>query len=94
MTRHRLYKVASEAVLHAGHYAFAGRHLRRRDMRSLWIVRLNAALRAMGLKYSTFIAGLKQAGIGLDRKILAELAAREPKVFASIVKSAGFNVQK
>ena len=55
MTRHRLYKVAREATIHAGQYAFAGRHLRRRDLRATWIIRLNAALRSLGVTYSKFI---------------------------------------
>ncbi len=88
MTKHRLYKVAREAVVHAGQYAFAGRRLRRRDLRSLWIVRLNAALREHGISYSKFIPALKKANIQLDRKILADLAVRQPTVFAEIVKTA------
>lgn len=85
MTKHRLYKVAHEAVMHAGQYAFAGRRLRRRDLRRTWIVRLNAALRSLGITYSKFIAGLKAAHIEIDRKILADLAVRQPTVFAQIV---------
>jgi len=85
MTKHRLYRVAREAIIHAGQYAFAGRHLRRRDLRSLWIVRLNAAVRSLGLTYSKFIAGLKKANIQIDRKILADLAVRQPNVLKQIV---------
>ena len=85
MARHRLYKVAREATVHAGQYAFAGRHLRLRDLRSLWILRINAALRELGLTYSKFIPALKKAGIQIDRKILADLAVRQPQVFKSIV---------
>ena len=85
MTKHRLYRVAREATIHAGQYAFAGRHLRRRDLRSLWIVRLNAAVRSLGLTYSKFIAGLKKANIQIDRKILADLAVKQPSVFSKIV---------
>lgn len=85
MARHRLYKVAKEAVTHAGQYAFAGRRLRRRDLRSTWIIRLNAAVRTFGLSYSKFIAGLKKANITVDRKILADLAVRHPQVFEQIV---------
>ena len=85
MTKHRLYRVAREATIHAGQYAFAGRHLRRRDLRSLWIVRLNAAVRSLGLTYSKFIAGLKKANIQIDRKILADLAVRQPNVLKQIV---------
>ncbi len=94
MTKNRLYKVAHEAVVHAGQYAFAGRHLRRRDLRGLWIVRLNAALRELGISYSKFIPALKKANIQLDRKILADLAVRQPTVFAQVVKTAGFTASK
>lgn len=94
MTKHRLYKVAREAVVHAGQYAFAGRRLKRRQLRQTWIVRMNAALRSMGVTYSKFIPALKKANIELDRKILAELAVKEPASFAQIVKSAGFTNQK
>lgn len=89
MTRHRLYKVAKEAVYHAGAYAFSGRHLRRRDLRGTWIVRINAALRHVGLSYSPFMSALKKAGIGLDRKILSELATHHPEAFTAVVKSSG-----
>lgn len=85
MTRHRLYKVAREAVTHAGQYAFAGRHLRRRDLRQTWIVRLNAAVRSLGLSYSKFIALLKKSRVEIDRKILSDLAVRQPLVFSQIV---------
>lgn len=94
MTRHRLYKVAKEAVVHAGQYAFAGRHLKRRDLRSTWIVRMNAALRELGVTYSKFIPGLKKAKIEIDRKILAELAVRNSKAFKSVVEAAGFTTPK
>ncbi len=94
MTKHRLYKVAREAVTHAGQYAFAGRRLKRRQLRQIWIVRMNAALRALGVTYSTFIPALKKANITLDRKILAELAVKQPTTFAQVVKSAGFTQSK
>jgi large subunit ribosomal protein L20 len=90
MTKHRLYKVAHEAVLHAGQYAYTGRKLKKRDLRSLWIVRINASLSAFNINYSGFIAALKKSSIQLDRKILSELSSRQPKVFAEIVKTAGF----
>jgi large subunit ribosomal protein L20 len=90
MTKNRLYKVAKEAVLHAGQYAFAGRHLKRRDLRSVWIMRINAALKTLGLSYSKFIDALKKNKIEVDRKILADLAVTQPKVFKEIVKKAGF----
>jgi large subunit ribosomal protein L20 len=91
MSRHRWYKIAHESVIHAGHYAFVGRKLRRRDLRAVWITRINAALRNIGVKYSAFIPALQKANITLDRKILSDLATRQPKVFSQIVKSAGFS---
>jgi len=86
MTKHRLYKVAHEAALHAGQYAYVGRKLRKRDFRMLWIIRLNAAVRELGLTYGQFIAGLKKAKIELDRKILADLALSDPDSFKKIVE--------
>jgi large subunit ribosomal protein L20 len=87
MTRSRLIGQAKDAVLHAGEYAFAGRKMKKRDFRSLWITRLNAALKGMGLKYNAFIHTLKQAEITLDRKTLSNLAANYPKSFEAFVKS-------
>lgn len=84
--RRKRYKVAKEAVLHAGQYAYAGRKLRKRDLRSLWITRLNAAAREHGLGYSRFIAGLKKANIELDRKILSDIAVKDPNTFTKIVE--------
>src|SRR4030065_244049 len=86
MSRHKQYKKAHEAVLHAGQYAFAGRKMKKRDLRSLWIQRLNAAVRVHGLSYSTFISPLKKAKIALDRKILADIAVRDNETFAELVK--------
>ena len=86
MTKARLIKVAKEAVLHAGQYAYHGRKRRKRDMRSLWITRINAALTDKSLSYSRFIKALKDNQIGLDRKILAELAVNDPKTFEFIFK--------
>ena len=84
----RLYKRAKEAELHAGQYAYVGRRLRKRDMRALWITRISAALQQMGgtLNYSRFIQGLKKANIGLDRKILADIAARDFASFKTIAQ--------
>lgn len=89
-TNSRLYKRAKEAWLHAGKYAYIGRKLRKRDMRKLWIMRINAALKEMGegLKYSRFINALKKADIQLNRKMLAELAVTDFKTFKEVVKSA------
>lgn len=86
MTRHKQFKKAMEAVLHAGEYAFAGRKRKKRDFRRLWIVRLNAALRELGLKYSQFIKMLKDKKIELDRKILSNIAVEYPEVFKKIVE--------
>ena len=86
MSRSKLYKKAQEAVLHAGQYAYVGRKQTKRNFRTLWITRINAAVREHGLSYSQFIAGLNKAKIGVDRKILAQIATEHPKVFAEIVK--------
>uniref|UniRef100_A0A832E0N9 Large ribosomal subunit protein bL20 n=1 Tax=candidate division WWE3 bacterium TaxID=2053526 RepID=A0A832E0N9_UNCKA len=86
--RHRQYRRAKEAVLHAGQSAFAGRRLRRRNFRSLWIRRINAALTPYQISYSRFIKILKESGIELDRKILAQLALEEPETFKKIVEAA------
>ncbi|MBI5123733.1 50S ribosomal protein L20 [Candidatus Roizmanbacteria bacterium] len=88
MTRHKQFKKAKEAVLHAGEYAFMGRKLRKRDFRQLWIIRMNAALRNLGTKYSVFIKKLKDNKIELDRKILSQLAVEQPEVFKKIVEKA------
>ncbi len=78
-------KAAKEAILHAGQYAYIGRKLRKRNLRRLWIVRLNAAVREHGLTYSEFISGLKKKKIEVDRKILADIAVNDPDTFAKIV---------
>lgn len=87
MTKNRLYKVAREADLHAGQYAYIGRRLRKRDMRKLWIQRINAGARmyANGLTYSRLVSLLKKAKIELDRKILSDLAATEPNAFKAVL---------
>ncbi len=84
----RLYKRAKEADLHAGQYAYVGRKLRKRDMRSLWIVRISAALKTLGdgLNYSRFIQMLKKANVSLDRKILADIAATDFASFKTIAE--------
>lgn len=89
--RSKLIRRAKESLLHAGQYAFAGRKLRKRDMRKLWIIQLNAAVRAEGLSYSKFINGLKVKKINLDRKILAELAVNHPGDFKKIVSQVSSN---
>ena len=84
----KLYKFMKEAAEKAGVYAYVGRKRKKRDYRSLWIVRINAAAREHGLSYSVFIKGLEAAGVTLDRKMLADLAAREPKAFAVLAEQA------
>jgi len=84
----RSYKSANEAVMHAGRYAFRDRRARKGDFRSLWIQRINAACRENGMSYSRFIAGLRLAEIDVDRKVLADLAVREPAAFTSLVEAA------
>jgi large subunit ribosomal protein L20 len=86
MTKNRLIKVATEAVLHAGEYAFAGRKQRKRQFRRLWIIRINAALRQVGLKYSEFIHLLKKNNVLVDRKIWSYLA-QQPTLFERAIKS-------
>lgn len=86
--RHRLYRTAAETVLRAGAFAYRDRRRKKREARSLWIVRINAACREHGLTYAAFMAGLKRAGIALDRKILAEMAVRDPAAFARLVDHA------
>ncbi len=87
-SRHRLYRTAKEAVTRAGVGAFRDRRLRKRDFRSLWITRISAACRQRGIRYSRFICGLKAASVGLDRKMLAEIAVSDPDGFDAIVQVA------
>jgi len=84
--RSRRIKPAKEAVLHAGQYAYEGRKLRKRDLRSLWIVRLSGALSERGMKYSRFIKALQVEKVELNRKMLSELAIRDPKAFDAVVE--------
>ncbi|MCB1213932.1 MAG: 50S ribosomal protein L20 [Deltaproteobacteria bacterium] len=86
--RSRLFRSAQEAVDRALNYAYQHRRLKKRDFRALWIQRLNAAVRAYGLSYSRFIGGLKKAAVSLDRKVLAHMAAEDPKAFAKVVEVA------
>ncbi|MEK7497810.1 MAG: 50S ribosomal protein L20 [Patescibacteria group bacterium] len=80
-------KAAKEAILHAGQYAYAGRKLRKRDLRALWIERINAGARMEKVSYSKFIAGLKKEKIEIDRKILSDIAISDPATFKEIVSS-------
>ncbi|HEX4131277.1 MAG TPA: 50S ribosomal protein L20 [Pirellulales bacterium] len=82
----KLYRTAKEALVKAGVYAFRDRRVRKRDFRRLWIIRINAAAREAGLRYSEFIHGLEKAGIELDRKSLAEMAVADPAGFAAVVE--------
>lgn len=86
--RTRSYRLAKQGVIRALMYAYRDRRNRKRDLRALWITRINAAARENGTTYGKLIASLKKANIELDRKVLAELAAKEPKVFTAVVKSA------
>ena len=87
-SRRKRIQVAKEALLHAGQYAYHGRKLRKRDIRGLWIIRLNAALRERGLSYSKFISLLLKKGIALNRKVLSAIAFEDPKAFDKIVSEA------
>ena len=86
--RKNTIRVARQAVEKAGQYAYRDRKVKKRSFRALWIQRINAAVRAEGLTYSQFIAGIKRAGISLDRKVIADLAVREPAAFDALVKQA------
>ena len=86
--KHLLFKRANEAMLKSLWYATRDRRVRKRDLRKLWIARINAAARLNGTTYSRLIAALKKANIGLNRKMLADIAVREPKAFAAIVAQA------
>ena len=82
------YRIARQAVMKSGNYAYIGRRLKKRDMRSLWIARINAAARINGLSYSKFMHGLKAAGINLNRKVLADLAINDAAAFAALAEKA------
>lgn len=86
--RSRTFRVAKQAVIKAGQYAYRDRRQKKRQFRALWIVRINAASRANGLGYSRLIAGLRKANIGLDRRVLADLAVHDKPAFAAVVEQA------
>jgi large subunit ribosomal protein L20 len=88
LTKSKLYQAAQEAVERGLKFAYIGRKQKKRQFRSLWIVRINAACKLNGMSYSTFIDGLKKAGIGLDRKILSDIAANDAAGFAALAVSA------
>ena len=86
--RRKVFRVAKQAVTKAAQYAYIGRKQRKRQFRALWIVRINAAARQFGLSYSRLIAGLKKAGIGMDRKVLADIAVHDIAAFGKIAEKA------
>lgn len=86
--RHRLFRTAQEAVDKALNYAYHGRKLRKRDFRSLWIVRINAAARSFGLSYSRLMEGLNKAGVEINRKMLADLAVKDQQAFGELANMA------
>jgi large subunit ribosomal protein L20 len=86
--RSRVYRVAKQAVIKAGQYAYRDRRQRKRQFRALWIVRINAAARECGISYSRFINGLKKAAVELDRKVLADIAVYDKEAFAELAKVA------
>jgi len=93
-TKSKLYRSAKESVERGLNFAYTGRKLKKRDFRKLWIVRINAACRLNDIKYSQFIHGLNLAEIGLDRKVLADLAVKQPETFATIVGQAKAAIEK
>ena len=92
-TRHALYRRAREAMLKSLSYAYRHRRERKGDMRRLWVLRINAATRAQGLTYGRFIDGLKKSGVEINRKMLADMAVREPEAFTDLVTIAKETVQ-
>jgi len=88
LTKSKLYRSAQEAVEKSLRYGYVGRRLKKRDFRSLWIVRIGAACRAAEISYSRFMDGLKKAGVDLNRKVLADIAATDPAAFAALVNQA------
>ena len=86
--RSKVFRVAKQAVIKAGQYAYRDRRQRKRQFRALWIARINAAVREHGLTYSAFMNGLKKAGIEVDRKMLADLAVKDPQAFTVLAEKA------
>ena len=87
-SKSRHFKMAKQAVMKSGNYAYVGRKLKKRDFRRLWITRISAACKANGVNYSTFMNGLKKAGITLNRKMLSEIAIADPEAFTALVEKA------
>ena len=92
--RRKVYRAAKQAVIKAGQYAYRDRRAKKRDFRALWIARINAAVRPLGLNYSRMINGLDLAGIEIDRKALADLAIHEPAAFTAIAEQAKAALEK
>ncbi len=90
----KLFKTAKEAVMKSGNYAYVGRRLKKRDFRRLWITRISAAAKINGMNYSTFMNGLKKAGIQINRKMLADLAVNDAAGFATLAKNAKKALEK
>ena len=86
--KHRLFKTAKQAVMKSGQYAYIGRKQKKRDFRRMWITRISAACKANGMNYSTFMNGLKKAGVQINRKMLADVAVNDPAGFANLAKTA------
>lgn len=93
LAKSKLYRIAKQQVERSGNFAFRDRRARKRDFRRLWIVRINAAARVHEMSYSALMHGLKVAGVALDRKLLADLAVRDPKAFGQVVTAARQAVQ-
>lgn len=87
-SKHTLFKTAKQAVMKSGQYAYIGRKQKKRDFRRIWITRISAAAKMNGVNYSTFMNGLKKAGIDLNRKMLSEIAIADPAGFATLVEAA------
>ncbi|MBO4342242.1 MAG: 50S ribosomal protein L20 [Clostridia bacterium] len=87
-SKHSLFKIAKQAVMKSGNYAYIGRKQRKRDFRKLWITRISAACKMNGMNYSTFMNGLKKADIGLNRKMLSEIAISDPEAFTALTEKA------
>ncbi len=94
LTKSKLHRAAQEAVEKSLRYGYVGRRLKKRDFRSLWIVRIGAATRAADLSYSRFMDGLKKAGVELNRKVLADIAATDPAGFATLIQQAKTALEK
>ena len=88
------YRIARQAVMKSGNYAYIGRRLKKRDFRNLWIARINAGARANGLSYSKFMHGLKVANVQLNRKVLADIAVNDAKTFAQLAETAKANLKQ